>query len=302
MALFGTWVGASMPINMTIHFLPRLISCYTSLERVFGFFAEQPLVQQQPGAKALHVGAGRVELDGVEFCYPGHAHRPVLHSLSLVLEPGSSCGLVGASGCGKSTLAHLLMRFYDPTAGVICIDGQDLREVTLESVRRSIGLVQQEVQLWAGTIRDNLLFVNPQAEDAQLWEALDNAELGGFVRSLPEGLETVLGERGVRLSGGQRQRLGLARLFLSAPPLVVLDEATSALDGLAEKAVQRAMATLLQGRTALIIAHRLSTIIGCDTIVVMREGVLLDRGTHEQLLARCEYYHHLCAEQGLVAA
>jgi ATP-binding cassette subfamily B protein len=192
------------------------------------------------------------------------------------------------------------MRFHDPQAGRITIDGQDIARVAQHSLRRNLGLVQQDSVVWAGTLRENLLFVCPGADEAALWRALEQAELAGFVRHTAEGLDTVLGERGVSLSGGQRQRLALARLFLVSPPIIVLDEATSALDGLAEQAVLRAIDRLAaEKRTLLIIAHRLSTIVDCDQIVVVARGRVADRGTHRELLARCEIYQALCREQGL---
>ncbi|MFW5844933.1 MAG: ABC transporter ATP-binding protein [Planctomycetota bacterium] len=302
LAAYGTWVAASMPMEMLTRYLPFFVSSYASLQRVFAFFDEEPLVRDAPAAVPLRIVAGTVHFETVRFAYPAAPEQTVLTDIDLTLPGGRRCALVGASGSGKSTLAHLLMRFHDPTAGRITIDGQDLRTLRQQDLRRSIGLVQQESLLWSGSIRDNLRFVRPTADDAALWAALEQAELGPFVRRTPDGLDTILGERGVRLSGGQRQRLALARLFLLAPPIVVLDEATSALDGVAERAVQAAMQRLLQGRTALIIAHRLSTVIDCDRIVVLDAGRIIATGIHHELLTGCAVYRRLCAQQGIGAA
>ena len=303
-AAYATWTFAYMPISMCMFHIPRIMSCFASLRRVFEFFDEVPSVQDAQGARPLTPSGGVVRFSQVDFAYPAAGDKPavpVLQQVNLTLPAGKSCAVVGATGSGKSTLASLLLRFYDVSAGEVTIDGQDIRQVTQHSLRRAIGIVQQESQLWAGTVRENLAFACPHASEQDMLQALDRAVLSSFIRFSPDGLDTVLGERGVRLSGGQRQRLALARLFLLSPAIVILDEATSALDGLAERAVQQAMAELLKDRTALIIAHRLSTIIDCDHIVVMRHGQIVDQGTHRALRQRCAYYNELCQQQNLAA-
>jgi ABC-type multidrug transport system fused ATPase/permease subunit len=268
---------------------------------VFGFLAETPVVRDAEDARHLVVTGGNIRFENLCFTYPGEQTRLVLDDVSLEIPGGSRCALVGPSGSGKSTLAHLLLRFHDPQSGRITIDGQHVAHLTQHSLRRTLGLVQQDSSVWAGSLRDNLLFVRPEADDAALWHALEQAELASFVRHTPEGLDTMLGEQGVRLSGGQRQRLALARLFLVSPPIIILDEATSALDGPSEQAVLRSIGRLAaETRTLLVIAHRLSTIVDCEQIVVLARGRIVDRGTHAELLARCDTYRDLCREQGLI--
>jgi ABC-type multidrug transport system fused ATPase/permease subunit len=300
LAAYGVWMVSMVPIEMTANFLPAFVSNIGALKRVFAFLGETPVVRDAPDARPLVPARGEIRFENLRFSYPGEQGRLVIDDVSLRIPGGTRCALVGPSGSGKSTLAHLLMRFHDPQSGRITIDGQEVAGLTQESLRRTIGLVQQESLLWGGTLRDNLLFVRPEAEEAALWHALEQAELAGFVRRIPEGLDTVLGERGVRLSGGQRQRLALARLFLVSPPIIVLDEATSALDGPSEQAVLRSIGRLARdARTMLIIAHRLSTVLECEQIAVLARGRVIDRGTHRELLARCETYRELCREQGL---
>jgi ABC-type multidrug transport system fused ATPase/permease subunit len=300
LAAYGTWVASLAPIDMASRYLRQLATCRNALERVFEFFDETPEVLNAPDAQELHTSAGAIRLEQVQFRYPGADRPRVLHGVDMEIPGGTRCGLVGSSGSGKSTIAHLLMRFYDPTSGSVRVDGQDLRHVTQHSLRRQIGLVQQDSLIWAGTIRDNLLFVFPEADEAALWDALEKAELASFVRQTADGLDTLLGERGVRLSGGQRQRLALSRLFLLSPPIIVLDEATSALDGLAERAVQRSIDRLMAtGRTMVVIAHRLSTIVDFKKIVVLEQGQIVAHGTHAELLETCPHYRDLCVKQGL---
>lgn len=251
MAVFGTWISASFPVIWTMNYIPEFISSYTSLERVFNFFDERPIVKEVSNASELMVTSGHVDICNVSFAYPLYENTLVLDTVSFSIKPRTRCAIVGASGSGKTTIANLLMRFYDPGSGSISIDGQNLTDVQLLSIRKQIGLVQQDILLWAGTVRDNLHFVNEKATEQQMWEALENAQLAPFFKRLPDQLETLLGERGVRLSGGQRQRLALARLFLVNPPIVILDEATSALDGLAERSVQKAMDSLLKNKHLL---------------------------------------------------
>ena len=212
--------------------------------------------------------------------------RPVIDHLNLAIRPGETIALVGPSGGGKSTTCSLLPRFYDIDAGSITIDGQDVRDVTQESLRRAIGLVQQDVYLFDGTIGENIAYGRPGATLAEIEDAARRANIHDFITSLPDGYDTVVGERGSRLSGGQKQRVAIARVFLKNPAILILDEATSALDNESEEAVQQALEELARDRTTIIIAHRLSTIKGADEIATVEHGQVVERGTHEELLAR----------------
>ena len=252
--------------------------------RVKDLLDTQPAIQDAPDAQPLQGVHQSVSLENVTFGYlPA---QPVLHDLSLTLNKGETVALVGASGCGKSTIASLLMRFYDVNAGKITIDGLDIRNLTMESLRQHLALVTQDNFLFDGTLRDNLWVGRASASDAELWNALEQAYLKTFVESLPLGLDTRIGERGVMLSGGQRQRMAIARAILKDAPVVILDEATSALDNESEAIVQQAMDRLMIDRTVLVIAHRLSTVRHADRIVVMEAGRVVETGSHDQLLAQ----------------
>ena len=216
----------------------------------------------------------------------GKSERPVIDRLNLSIRPGETIALVGPSGGGKSTTCSLLPRFYDVSSGSITIDGQDIRTVTQESLRRSIGLVQQDVYLFDGTLRENIAYGRPGATDDEIMEAARRANIHEFISSLPEGYDTVVGERGGRLSGGQKQRVAIARVFLKDPAILILDEATSALDNESEGAVQESLERLAADRTTIIIAHRLSTIKNADEIATVERGKVVERGTHDELLAR----------------
>ena len=216
----------------------------------------------------------------------GTAEDEVIGGLTLDIAPGETIALVGPSGGGKSTTCSLLPRFYDVDSGSITIDGQDVRSVTQESLRRAIGLVQQDVYLFDGSIRENIAYGRPDATDAEIEQAARRANIHEFICSLPEGYDTVVGERGSRLSGGQKQRVAIARVFLKNPAILILDEATSALDNESEEAVQESLERLAQDRTTIIIAHRLSTIKNADEIATVERGQVVERGTHEELLAR----------------
>jgi ATP-binding cassette subfamily B protein len=228
---------------------------------------------------------GTIELDAVEFAYPTRSDVPVLRGLSLSIQPGQKVALVGQSGAGKSTVMQLMLQFHQPLSGVIKIDGKDIQEYELESYRRNFALVPQEVILFGGTIRENVLYGKPEATEAELVEALDKANAWDFVQAFPDGLETVVGERGIKLSGGQRQRIAIARAILRDPAILLLDEATSSLDAESERLVQEALNRLMENRTSIIIAHRLSTIREVDRIFVLEGGKIVEMGTHAELSA-----------------
>jgi ATP-binding cassette subfamily B protein len=232
-----------------------------------------------------------IHFHDVSFAY--EAEKLVLEHINLVIHPGETVAFVGPSGAGKTTLCSLLPRFHDVTAGQITIDGLDVRAITLEALRRQIGIVQQDVCLFYGSIRDNIAYGNLQATDAEIWQAARRAHLDVFIRGLPDGMETVIGERGVKLSGGQKQRLAIARMFLKNPPILILDEATSALDTETEQLIQASLAELAAGRTTLIIAHRLATIRNADRIVVVTEHGIGEQGAHADLLSVGGIYSRL---------
>jgi subfamily B ATP-binding cassette protein MsbA len=263
--------------------------------RIFNKLDQEPAIRNKPDAKTLSGIKTGITFENVDFAYV--QDKPVLHQVNLQFRKREMVALVGASGSGKSTIANLICRFYDVNAGAIKIDGVDIRDFTLESLRDHIALVMQDNFLFDGTIRTNLLMGNPNATDAQIEEALEKAYLKSFVESLPAGLETPIGERGVMLSGGQRQRLAIARALLKDAPIVILDEATSALDSKSEAIVQKAMESLMTDRTVIVIAHRLSTIRNAERIVVMDEGRVVEEGSHEQLMAANNLYANLYRTQ-----
>jgi ABC-type multidrug transport system fused ATPase/permease subunit len=298
-AAYGSWMVACVPLEMLTRHLPRLARSFAAMDRVRAFLEQQPTVADRPGARPLEVRGGAIRFAGVRFRYPGADRPTVLDGLDLEITAGRRTALVGPSGCGKTTIASLALRLYDPEAGTVAVDGQDLREVAQGSLRSRIGLVQQETILLSGSIRDNLRLVRSEATDAELERALARAGIWDFVAQTEHGLGTIIGERGVKLSGGQRQRLAIARVFLLDPPVVILDEATSSLDGAAEARIQAALDEALAGRSALVIAHRIATVVRCDRIVYLAGGRVVADGTHEQLLRSCPPYAELCREQGI---
>jgi ATP-binding cassette subfamily B protein len=290
------------------------MTALVSFERVFEVLDLEPLISEKPDATAIPSGPASVEFDDVRFAYPSADkvslasleevavldHRggaEVLHGVSFRAEPGQMIALVGSSGSGKSTIVSLIPRLYDADSGSVRIGGVDVRDLTFESIREATGMVTQDGHLFHDTVRDNLRFARPEATDDELWEALRRARLGDLIASLPEGLGTVVGERGYRFSGGERQRLTIARLLLAQPRVVILDEATSNLDSTSEQDVQAALSAALEGRTAIVIAHRLSTIVQADEILVVEAGQIVERGTHAQLLAAGGRYEELYRTQ-----
>ncbi|HEV2761340.1 MAG TPA: ABC transporter ATP-binding protein [Acidimicrobiales bacterium] len=281
-----------------------------SFERVFEVLDVAPLIAGPTDPTPLPDGPLSVEFDSVDFAYPSadkvsiasledvvtldeRQDADVLHDVSFVVQPGQTVALVGSSGAGKSTVASLVPRLYDADAGAVRLSGVDVRELSFDSLRSAVGMVTQDGHLFHDTIRANLLYARPDATDDELWDAVRRARLENLVRSLSDGLDTVVGERGYRLSGGERQRLTIARLLLARPRIVILDEATAHLDSASEAAVQEALAEALQGRTALVIAHRLSTVRDADLILVIEDGRVVEQGTHDELLAEHGRYAFL---------
>ena len=292
----------------------EVMSALVSFERVFEILDLKPLITEKEDAQVVRDGPVGVEFDHVRFAYPSadkvslasleevavldtRGGVEVIHDLSFTAAPGQMVALVGSSGAGKSTIAQLLARLYDVDGGAIRLGGVDVRDLSFASIRATLGLVTQDGHLFHESIRENLLLARETATDAELWSAIERARLGDLVASLPDGLETVVGERGYRLSGGERQRLTIARLLLAHPRVVILDEATASLDSTSEAAVQAALAEALSGRTAIVIAHRLSTIRAADVILVIEDGRIVERGRHDQLLAAGGRYAELYETQ-----
>ncbi|MCC6262453.1 MAG: ABC transporter ATP-binding protein, partial [Bryobacterales bacterium] len=255
-------------------------------QKVFEYLAMEDDIRDAPGAKPLGPFAHAVRFENVHFAYPSAPERPVLRGLDFELKAGEVLAVVGPSGAGKTTLVNLLPRFHDPVSGRVLVDGRDVREVTLRSLRSQIGIVAQDTVLFDDTVGNNIRYGRREATNLQVEEAARNAFADEFIRTLPQGYETMVGERGAKLSGGQRQRLSIARALLKDPPILILDEATSHLDTQSEMLVQQALANLMRNRTVIVIAHRLATVRRADRIMVVENGRLHEQGTHEELLAR----------------
>lgn len=293
MATFALYISLfCTPLETLVNSAETYQKAIAGFKRMDEVLSTAPDIQDKPDAADLRVTAGAVEYRDVCFSYEdvelssGEEVRPVIDHMDLSIKPGQTIALVGPSGGGKSTTCSLLPRFYDVASGSISIDGQDVRDVTQRSLRRAIGLVQQDVYLFDGTIGENIAYGKPGATAEEVAEAARRANIDAFIESLPQGYDTVVGERGSRLSGGQKQRVAIARVFLKNPKILILDEATSALDNESEEAVQESLERLARGRTTIIIAHRLSTIKHADEIATVEHGRVVERGTHEQLLAR----------------
>ena len=275
-------------INAVIEIYPKGIAGFRSY---LALMATKPDIVDRPGARDVTGLCGALRFEGVTFGY--QPDRPILRDLNLDVAAGETVALVGPSGAGKTTLCSLLPRFYEVQGGRITIDGIDIRDMTLASLRGQIGIVQQDVFLFAGTLRDNIRYGRLGASEAEIAEAARRARLDGVIAELPAGMDTVIGERGVKLSGGQKQRLAIARIFLKNPPILILDEATSALDTVTEEAIQASLAELSRGRTTLVIAHRLATVRRADRIVVVTSDGIVEQGAHGELLARGGVYRSL---------
>jgi ATP-binding cassette subfamily B protein len=290
--LVGVFFRPIEKINSVIETYPKGIAGF---KRYMTFLDTRPDIADRPGARDVGKLKGDIQYKNVEFGYA--AERSILKGLDLTIRAGETIAFVGPSGAGKTTICSLLPRFYEVDGGAITIDGIDIRDMTLRSLRSQIGIVQQDVFLFAGTIRENIAYGRLEATEGEILEAARRARLGEVIASLPAGLDTIIGERGVKLSGGQKQRLAIARIFLKNPPILILDEATSALDTETERAIQQALAELSKGRTTLVIAHRLATIVNADRIAVIDRGVIVEQGDHKELLAANGIYKRLSEAQ-----
>jgi ATP-binding cassette subfamily B protein len=292
--ILGSRLAGSIGNLASLHV--NVMGSLALFQRIFRYLDLPADVADREGARAMPSVRGAIEFEEVRFTYPGASH-PALQRLSFTAEPGQLVALVGPSGAGKTTATYLVARFYDPEAGSVRVDGVDVRDLTLESLSSHIGVVFQDTFLFHASVRDNLLYARPEASQNELEAAVRAAHIHRLIESLPDGYDTIVGERGHRLSGGEKQRLAIARVILKDPRIVILDEATSHLDTLSEQLVQAALRPLFSGRTSFVIAHRLSTILAADVIFVLQDGRLVDRGTHHELLERGGLYRTLYEHQ-----
>lgn len=280
------------PIKTLINFTEQFQNGYSGFERFMEILNIEPDIADRPDAKTISNVRGEIEFDDVSFKYEQDT-QTVLNHINLKVSAGEYAALVGPSGAGKTTLCSLIPRFYDVTEGCVKLDGTDVRDIKLKSLRGNIGIVQQDVYLFAGTVFENIRYGKPDATREEVIEAAKNANAHEFIMSLPDGYDTDIGQRGVKLSGGQKQRLSIARVFLKNPPVLIFDEATSALDNESEKVVQESLEKLAKNRTTLVIAHRLSTIKNAGRILVLTDDGIAEEGTHDELIAKAGIYRHL---------
>jgi ATP-binding cassette subfamily B protein len=284
-----------IPLNFMGMVYREIRQSLTDIERMMDVLGVDPEVSDRPGARDLVVSGGSIRFEDVAFSY--EPERPILQGLSFEVPAGKVVAIVGPSGAGKSTVSRILLRFYDVAGGRVTIDGQDIRDVTQKSLRAAIGVVPQDTVLFNDTIFYNIRYGRPDASDADVEEAARLAQIDAFIRTLPDGYGTMVGERGLKLSGGEKQRVAIARTILKGPPILILDEATSALDSHTEREIQDALDEVARDRTTLLIAHRLSTVIGADNILVLDAGRLVEQGTHGELLAKGGLYASLWDRQ-----
>ena len=296
LAIYALYVGIFIqPIEMLLHFSEMFQRGFSGFRRFCEIIDTTPEISDRPGAVELVSPKGCVSYQNVSFAYS--EGQNVLQNVSVDLAPGKTVALVGESGGGKSTICALLPRFYEAVSGKVLIDGVDVKDYTLSSLRKNIGVVQQDIYMFSGTIRENIAYGKPGASMEEIIDAAKRADIHDFIMSLPEGYDSLTGERGVRLSGGQKQRISIARVFLKNPPILILDEATSALDNESERKIQGALLELSKGRTTLVIAHRLSTIRHADEIIVIDKGCAVERGKHEELIKQDGIYAKYCRLQ-----
>ena len=283
------------PVNSLLNIQVDWIRSMAMFTRIFEYYDMKAEIDDRPGAKELTNAKGEVRFEHVRFSYDGE--RDILKDISFTLKSGDCVAIVGPSGSGKSTIVNLIPRLWDVSSGSVTFDGTDVRDLTLHSLRDEIGVVTQETYLFNGTIRENLLYAKPEATEEEMLAACRQANILDFIEQQPDGLDTMVGNRGLKLSGGEKQRISIARALLKDPALLIFDEATSALDSISEAAIQAAINPLIEERTSILIAHRLSTILAADEILVVRDGRIVERGTHKELVGAGGTYQELYETQ-----